>query len=153
MLFVPFFLIGAIYGFLNRCYIMCFLVNPVIYAAGICLIIVIIKYDADDFMALIGRAREHQLALHIRHGRAIQQISLQMSGGDYEGALASVRKLLTEEPDYPSAINLKGQILLEGFGQYEEARTCFDKVMALTRPGSEDYILAEELRAATFQEE
>lgn len=153
MLFVPFFLIGAVYGFFNQCYLMCFLVNPLIYAVGICLIIIIIRHDVNDIMALIGRARQHQLAGHIKHAGTIQQISVRMSGGDYEGALATVRKLLREEPDFPNALNLKGQILLEGFAQHEEARECFDRVMALTRPESEDYLLAEALRAATYQEE
>lgn len=153
MLFVPFFLIGAVYGFFNQCYLMCFLVNPLIYAVGICLIIIVIKHDVNDILALIGRAGQHQLAGHIRHAGTIQRVSVQMTGGDYEGALAAVRKLLREEPDLPSALNLKGQILLEGFARDEEARACFDKVMALTSPESEDYRLAEALRAATFPEE
>lgn len=153
MLFVPFFLVGAIYGFFNHCYVMCFLVNPVIYAFGICLIIIVIKHDVNDIMALIGHAREHRLALHIRHAGTIQQIGVQMSGGDYDGALMTVGKLLKEEPDYPNALNLKGQILLEGFAQYDEARACFDKVMALTKPESEDYLLAEALKASTYPEE
>jgi|MTBAKSStandDraft_2_1061841.scaffolds.fasta_scaffold32778_2 tetratricopeptide (TPR) repeat protein len=153
MLFVPFFLIGATYGFINQCYLICFLVNPVIYAGGVCLIIIVIKYDVNDIMALFGRAREQQLALHVKHAGTIQQIGVQMSGGDYEGALVTVRKLLREEPDYPNALNLKGQILLDGFAQYEEARACFDKVMTLTGPESEDYLLAEALKASTYPDE
>lgn len=153
MLFVPFFLVGAIYGLFNHCYVTCFLVNPFIYAFGICLIIIVIKHDVNDIMALIGRARKEQLALHIRHSGTIQQISLQMSGGDYDSALKTVSKLLKEEPDYANALNLKGQILLEGFAEYDEARACFDKVLTLAGPESEDYLLAEALKASTYPEE
>jgi len=149
-LFIPFVVIGMIYGIFYQCYFVCFLVNPVIYAGGITLIIIVIKHDINDILALIGRAKEPQLALHIRHASTIQQISLQMSTRDYKGALETVNKLLSKEPQYANAINLKGQILLEGFRNIEEARPCFEKVMKLAKPGSDDYRLAEELRATTY---
>ena len=149
-LFVPFALLGLVYGLINHCYFMCLLVNPVIYAGGIATIIIIIKHDVNDLQALIGRAREPQMALHIRHFSTIQQISIEMSSRDYDGALRTVSTLLQEAPDYPNALNLKGQILLEGFREYEQARSCFARVMSLSGPDSDDYKLAEALKAATF---
>ena len=152
-LFIPFAVMGLVYGLLNHCYFICPVVNPFIYAGGIATIIIIFKHDVNDLMALIGHAREQQLALHIRHSSTIQQISVEMSARDYDGALKTVSKLLKESPDYPNALNLKGQILLEGFRKYEQARACFDKVMSLSKPGSDDYKLAEALKAATFPDE
>lgn len=152
-LFIPFALIGLLYGLLNSCYFMCPLINPMIYAGGIASIIIIIKHDLNDLLALIGHARERQLALHIKHSSAIQQISVEMSARDYDGALKTVSRLLKEEPDYPNALNLKGQILLDGFREYEQARACFARVMKLSKPDSDDYRLAEALKAATFPDE
>ena len=131
---------------------MCMLFNPLIYAAGISLVIIVIKHDVNDIMALIGRAKEPQLALHIKHHTAIQKISLEMSSRDYASALNTVDTLLQEEPEYTNALNLKGQILLEGFKKYEEARSCFENVLKLAKPDTGDYKLAQELRAATYQD-
>ena len=150
LFFVPFFLAGAIYGLIYKCYLMCFLVNPVIYAGGISTIIIVIKHDVNDILALIGRAGEPQLALHIKHANTIQLIGVEMSSRNYAAALKSVNKLLKLEPDYANALNLKGQILLEGFREDDEARECFEKVLKLSRPDSEDYKLAQALRAATY---
>lgn len=152
-LFIPLALIGLAYGLTHHCYFMCPLVNPLIYAGGIAAIIIIIKHDANDLLALIGHAKEHQLALHIKHSSTIQQISVEMSARNYDGALKTVSTLLKEAPDYPNALNLKGQILLEGFREYEQARACFTKVMSLSKTDSDDYKLAEALRAATFPDE
>ena len=149
-LFVPFALLGLVYGIINHCYFMCILGNPFIYAGGIATIIILIKHDVNDLMALIGRAREPQVAPHIRYFSTIQQISIEMSSRDYDGALKTVSTLLKEAPDYPNALNLKGQILLEGFREYEQARDCFSRVMSLCPPDSDDYELAEALQAATF---
>lgn len=150
MLFVPFFLAGAIYGLIYKCYLICFLVNPLIYAGGISTIIIVLKHDVNDILALIGRAGEPQLALHIKYAHTIQQIGVEMSSRNYEAALKTVNKLLKLEPDYADALNLKGQILLEGFNEIDQARACFEKVLKLSRPNSESYKLAQELRAATY---
>lgn len=152
LFFIPFFIIGLIYGLIYDCYFMCILLNPLIYAAGISLIIIVIKHDVNDIMSLIGRASEPQLALHIKHHTAIQKISVEMSSNDYRGALNSVNSLLNKEPKYPNALNLKGQILLEGFCKSEEARSCFEKVMKLAKPDTDDYKLAQELKAATYDD-
>ncbi len=151
-LFIPFVLIGLAYGIFYECYLMCFLINPVIYAGGFSMIIIVIKHDVNDIMALIGRAKEPQLALHIRHANTIQQISLQMSSRDYDDAMKTVNALLKLEPQYANALNLKGQILLDGFSKSDKARECFEKVLKLSRPGSEDYKLAQELRASTYND-
>ena len=151
MLFIPFFIIGVIYGFFYKCYLMCFLINPIIYAGGIGMIIIVIEHDVNDILALIGLGRELQLSLHIKHANTIQQISVQMSSRSYDGALKTVNKLLKLEPSYANALNLKGQILLEGFREVDKARSCFEKVLKLAKPGSEDYKLAQALRAATYK--
>lgn len=151
LLFVPFFVIGLIYGLIYDCYVMCMLINPLVYAAGISLVIIVIKHDVNDIMALIGRAKEPQLAFHIKHHTAIQKISVEMSSRDYKGALKTVNTLLNKEPEYANALNLKGQILLEGFKEVEDARACFERVMKLAKPDSGDYKLAQELKAATYE--
>lgn len=149
--FVPFFIIGLVYGLLYDCYFMCMLFNPFIYAAGISSVIIVIKHDVNDIMGLIGRATEPQLALHIKYHTAIQKISLEMSSRDFKNALKTVNGVLKETPNYANALNLKGQILLEGFREYEDARACFEKVMKLAKQDTDDYKLAQELRASTFK--
>jgi len=149
--FIPLFLIGVIYGFINKCYFMCMLVNPVIYAGGISSIIIVLKHDVNDILALIGRGNQPQLALHIKHSNTIQLISIQMSSRNYDGALKTVNKLLQDEPKYSNALNLKGQILLEGLKEPGRARLCFDKVLKLAKPSSEDYKLAQALKAASYK--
>lgn len=152
-LFIPFAIIGGTYALFAGGFLMGFLVNPLVYAGGIAIIIILIKYDLDDIMILVGRAGKNKLALHIKYSQTIQKISLLMSSRKYKAALKAVNELLEQEPKYPNALNLKGQILLEGFGQYEAARAHFEKVMSLTDSDSEDYKLAEELAAATYGEE
>lgn len=150
--FVPFFIIGLIYGLIYDCYFMCIVFNPLIYAAGISSVIIVIRYDVNDIMALIGRAKEPQLGLHIKYAKQIQLISLQMSSRDYKNALKTTNSLLKEEPEYTNALNLKGQILFYGFREYDEARSCFEKVIKLAKPDTDDYKLAQELRAATYKD-
>ena len=149
--FIPFLLLGVIYGFINQCYFMCMLVNPLIYAGGISSIIIVIQHDVDEISALFGRGKRLQLAQHIKHADAIQKISFQMGLRDYGGALKTVNKLLGEEPKYSSALNLKGQILLEGFKETRKARLCFEKVLKQAKPGSEDYKLAKALKATSYK--
>ncbi len=150
-LFIPFALVGIIYGLFYQCYFMCFLINPVIYAGGIAMIFIVFNHDVNDIMALIGRAKEPQLALHIKYANTIQQIGVQMSSKDYTGALNTVNELLKQEPTYANALNLKGQILLEGFREFDEARSCFEKVLKLAKQDSEDYKLAQALRGASIK--
>ena len=153
MLFIPFFLVGAIYGFFNDCYFTCFIVNPLIYSVGISLIIVIIMYDVNSILDLFGMAKEPQLAYHIKHARAVQEIGLLMSSAKFKPALTQVEKLVKEEPKFTNALNMKGEILLEGFHEYEEARACFDKVLRLSSPDNEQYKLAEALKAESYRAE
>ena len=148
--FVPFFIIGFVYCLIYDFSFMSFMGNPLIYACGASSIIIVISHDVNDIMALIGRATEPQLALHIKHHTAIQKISLELSMKDYKNALSTVNDLLAKEPEYPSALNLKGQVLLYGFKNYEEALACFEKVMKLTKPDSADYKLAHELRDGCY---
>lgn len=148
--FVPFFIIGLIYGIIYDCYFMCIIFNPIIYAAGVASVVIVIRYEVNDIMALIGRAKEPQLGLQIKYAKQIQLISLQMSSSDYQNALKTVNNLLKQEPNYTNALNLKGQILMDGFNKYDEARSCFEKVMKLAKEDTDDYKLARELRASTY---
>ena len=151
LFFIPFVLVGIVFGLINHSYFMCMLGYPFIYAWGFASIVIVINHDINDILALIGLAKQPQLALHIKHANTIQQISIQMSSRDYDDALKTVNKLLREEPAYSNALNLKGQILLEGFREADRARSCFEKVLKLARPGSEDYKLAQALRAASYK--
>ena len=148
--FVPFFIIGLIYCLIYDFSFMPFLGNPIIYAIGVSAVIIVIRYDVNDILALIGRAAEPQLAMHIKHHTAIQKVSLELSMKDYKNALQTVNDLLAKEPEYPSALNLKGQILMYGFRNYEEALDCFKKVMKLTKQDSPDYKLANELKDGCY---
>ncbi len=153
ILFVPFFLIGSIYGFIYNCYITCFILNPLIYSIGISLIIIVITYDANSILDLFGMAKEPQLALHVKHAKAVQEIGLLMGASDFKTALQKVEGLVKIEPKFTSALNMKGEILLDGFQKYEEARACFDMVLKLSDPGDEQYKLAESLKAGTYAAE
>ena len=153
ILFMPFFIIGAIYGLIYRCYFTCILLNPLIYSTGISLIIIVIMYDVNDILGLVGLAKEHQLSYHIKHANAIQEIGLLMSTPDYDNALHKVRDLVIKEPKFTNALNMKGEILLEGFQQYEDARRCFKKVLKLSKPDNDQYKLAEALMAASYTAE
>ena len=148
--FVPFFILGLIYCLVNEFSFMAFLGNPFIYAFGTSAVIIVLKHDVNDILALIGRAKEPQLAMHIKHHTAIQKVSLELSMKDYKNALTTVDELLANEPDYPSALNLKGQILMYGFRNYEDALACFQKVMKLTKKESADYKLANELKDGCY---
>ena len=150
MLLIPLFLVGVIYGLLNKCYFMCMLVNPVIYAGGIASIFIVIQHDVNDISALVGLGKKSQMALHIKHADTIQKISFQRGIRDYSGALKTVNALLKEAPQYSSALNLKGQILLEGFSEAHKARAYFEKVLKLTSPGNDDHKLAKALLAASY---
>ena len=153
LLFIPFFLVGAVYGFIYKCYFTCFLLNPIIYSVGISLIIIVIMYDVNDILDLIGLAKEHQLSYHIKHAGAVQEIGLLMSQPDFDKALKKANELVKKEPQFTNALNMKGEILLEGFQKYEEARSCFKKVLKLSRPEDEQYKLAEALMAASYTAE
>ena len=153
ILFVPFVILGLIYGLIYECYFSCIFVNPLIYSIGISLIIIVITYDVNDILDLFGRAREPQLGYHIKHAREIQEIGLLMSSNNFKSALSKAEKLVKNEPQFTNALNMKGEILLEGFHKYQEARECFQKVIKLADPEDEQYKLAEALMAETYNDE
>ncbi len=148
--FVPLFIIGAIYGLIYECYVLCFIFNPIIYSIGISLIIVVIIHDINDILDLVGLGKEHKLSSHIKHAKTLQEIASLMSMTDYDSALRKVNALLKKEPNFPHALNLKGEILYNGFDKYEEARTCFNRVLKRTKPDDEQHELAEALKASTY---
>lgn len=153
LLFIPLFLMGLIYGLIFECYISCIIINPLIYSIGISLIIIVITYDVNDILDVFGMAKEPQLGYHIKHAKAVQEISLLMIGNDFKNALHEIEKLVKKEPKFTSAWNMKGEILLEGFQKNEEARACFQKVMKMSAPEDEQYKLAEALLADTYNDE
>jgi tetratricopeptide (TPR) repeat protein len=149
-LVVPLFLVGGIYGVYNDAFFVCGLVNPLIYSIGISLIIIVVTHDLNDILILVGLGKETQLSLNLKHAKTIQQIACLMAAGDYDVALKSVKALLLEAPDFANALSLKGQILLQGFRKNKEARACFEKVLALTKPDEEQFRLADALIAASY---
>ena len=114
------------------------------------MIIIVITYDVNDILDVFGMANEPQLGYHIKHARTIQEIGILMSANDFKQALVKAKELVDKEPKFTSALNMKGEILLEGFHKYDEARACFEKVMKLADPDDEQYKLAEALKAATY---
>ena len=153
ILFVPFFIIGTIYGLTYQCYFTCIILNPLIYSTGISLIIIVITYDVNDILGLVGLAKERQLSYHIKYAKAVQEIGMLMSIEDYDTALRKVNALVKKEPKFSNALNMKGEILLEGFQQFKKARECFNRVLKLSNPDDEQYKLAEALKAATYSAE
>lgn len=149
-LFVPFFVVGGVYGLFNDAFLICGLVNPFIYSLGISLIIIVVTHDLNDILVLVGLGKETQLSLNLKHAKAIQQIACLMATSDFDVALKTVNALLKDAPDFVNALSLKGQILLEGFRKNKEARACFERVLALTKPDEEQYRLADALIAASY---
>lgn len=150
MLFVPFCAIGAIHGLFNGFSFMALLVNPFIYSIGISLIIIVISYDINTILGLVGLGKEPQLSATIKYNREIQEIAMLMSMADYDAALKKVDHLLRKEPGFAMAHNLRGEILLDGFHRHRQARDCFDKAIKLSRPEDEEHRLATSLKASTY---
>lgn len=150
LLFIPLFVMGVIYGLVYECYFACFVVNPLVYSIGISLIIIVITYDVNDILDVFGMAGEPQLRYHVKHAKALQEIGLLMGTNDFKRALQKAENLVAREPKFTHALNMKGEILLEGFHKYDEARKCFDTVIKLANPDDEQYKLAEALKASTY---
>lgn len=150
ILFVPFFILGVIYSLIHKSYLLSLVVNPLIYSTGISLIIVVMTNDINDILAVVGLGKEPKLSAHIKHARTIEEIALQISGMDYDSALSNVNKLLRKEPHFSHALNMKGEILLDGFNQPEKARKYFNIALKTAKPGDEQYKLAEALKASTY---
>jgi hypothetical protein len=51
----------------------------------------------------------------------------------FDEALNIINGVLEQEPEFPDALSLKGEILWEGFKERGEAMACFKKVMGLVR--------------------
>lgn len=150
MLFVPFCAIGAIYGLFNGFSFMALLVNPFIYSVGISLIAIVISYDINTILAVVGLGKEPQLSAHIKYHKEIQEIAMLMGMANYDSALKKVDLLLRKEPAFAKAYNLRGEILLQGFHQNRQARDCFDRAIKLSKPEDEEYQLATSLKASTY---
>lgn len=150
LLFIPLFILGVIYGLIYECYFTCFIVNPIIYSIGISMIIIVLQHDVNEIQAVFGFGKKAQLSYHITYAKEVQEIGLLMSTKDFQQALKKADKLVKKEPKFTNALNLKGEILLQGFKNYSEARQCFDQVLNLTSPDDEQYKLAENLKAATY---
>ncbi len=151
ILFVPFCAIGAILGFIKGFSFMALLVNPFIYSVGISLIVIVISYDINTILGLVGLGKEPQLSLHIKYAKEIQEIGMLMSIAKYDSALKKVDLLLRKEPAFAIAHNLRGEILLEGFQQNQRARNCFERAIELSQPEDEVYQLATSLKASTYK--
>ena len=130
---------------------MALLINPILYSVGISLIIVVLSYDIDSIMDVIGRGRSHKLSPHITYSRELQEISLLMGTGKYSEARKKAEWLVSSEPTFAMAHNLLGEILLEGFQAKKKARESFDRAIELSTPGDEQHRIAETLRASTYE--
>ncbi len=150
MLFVAFFLMGGVYGLVYGFSFACLVINPLIYSIGISLIIIVITYDVNDILGIIGLGKGPRLSSHIKYAKTIQEIGLLMSSADFDTALHKTEKLVKKDPKFTHALNLKGEILLRGFQKYEKARACFNMVLKLSGPDDEQYKLAEALKAETY---
>jgi len=151
MLFVPFCAIGAIHSLFKGFSFMALLVNPFIYSVGISLIVIVISYDINTLLGLVGLGKEPPLSLHIKYAKEIQEIGMLMGIASYDSALKKVDLLLRKEPAFAMAHNLRGEILLQGFQQDKRARNCFEKAMKLSQPEDEVYQLATSLKASTYK--
>ncbi len=148
--FIPFFLFGGIFGFFQANFFLYGILHPFIYSTGLSLIVIVINNDINAIMTLIGLGKEHKLSLDVKYAKPIQQIGYLMGSSRFDAALKEVNVLLKEEPRFINALILKGQILLEGFKKYEEAKGCFSRVLALTEPNEEQYKLANSLIAECY---
>ena len=151
ILFVPFCAIGTIHGFLKGFSFMALLVNPFIYSVGISLIVIVISYDINTLLGLVGLGKEPQLSLHIKYAKEIQEIGMLMGMASYDSALKKADLLLRKEPAFAIAHNLRGEILLQGFQQDRRARNCFERAIELSQPEDEVYQLATSLKASTYK--
>lgn len=151
MLFVPFCTIGVIHGLFQGFSFMALLVNPFIYSVGISLIVIVISYDINTLLGLVGLGKEPQLSLHLKYDKDIQEIGMLMSISNYDSALKKVDLLLRKEPSFAMAHNLRGEILLQGFQQNGRARNCFDRAIKLSNPEDEVHQLATSLKDSTYK--
>jgi tetratricopeptide (TPR) repeat protein len=150
ILFAVFFLMGAVYGLVYEFSFACLILNPLIYSVGISLIIIVITHDVNDILDIVGLGKGPRLGSHIKYAKAVQEIGLLMSRADFDAALKKADNLVSKDPKFTHALNLKGEILLKGFQRYEKARACFNAVLKLSDPGDEQYKLAEALKAETY---
>lgn len=58
---------------------------------------------------------------------------------DFEKALTFVEEVLGKDPDYPEALYLKAQILLEGYRDTGSAQTCLKKILLVSPDKNDTY--------------
>jgi tetratricopeptide (TPR) repeat protein len=149
-LFGPFCIIGIIFSLMNGFSFTALVINPLIYSVGISLIIIVISYDINAILDLVGLGKNPLLSLHITYSKEIQEIGILMGAMNYSSALKKVDTLLGKEPDFAMAHNLRGEILLDGYQKSEEARDCFNRALELSKPEEEQHRIAKSLKASTY---
>jgi hypothetical protein len=150
LFFVPFCIIGIIFNLLNGFSIMALVIYPLIYSIGISLLIIVISYDINVILNLVGLGKAPHLSFHITYSKEIQEIGMLMGMANYTSALKKVDALLCREPDFVMAHNLRGEILLDGYQKFMEARDCFDRALELSTPEDEQHRIAKILNASTY---
>jgi hypothetical protein len=150
LFFGPFCIMGIIFSLLNGFSITALVVYPLIYSIGISLIIIVISYDINAILDLVGLGKDPHLSLHITYSKEIQEIGMLMGVANYTSALKKVDALLCKEPDFAMAHNLRGEILLDGYDRSGEARDCFDRALELSMPEDEQHRIAKSLKASTY---
>lgn len=149
-LFGPFCIIGIIFSVMKGFSITAIVINPLIYSVGISLIIIVISYDINAILNLVGLGKDQLLSLHITYSKEIQEIGILMGAMNYSSALKKVDALLCKEPDFAMAHNLRGEILLDGYDRSVDARDCFDRALELSKPEDEQHRIAKSLKASTY---
>ena len=109
-----------------------------------------ISYDINVILDLVGLGKKSRLSLHITYSKEIQEIGMLMGMKNYAAALKKVDALLLKEPDFAMAHNLRGEIMLDGYHKFEEARECFNKAIGLSAPEDEEHRIAKSLKASTY---
>jgi tetratricopeptide (TPR) repeat protein len=153
ILFVPFFIMGVTFILIYEFSFTYLIFNPLMYSIGISLIIIVLTHDVNDILDLVGKAKGPRLGHHVKYANAVQEIGLLMGMSDFETALHKAENLVRKEPEFTHALNMKGECMLRGFQRYGEARKCFNKVLKLSDPDDEQYMLAEALKAETYANE
>ena len=149
-LFIPFFIFALIFNLLKGFSWMTLIVDPLLFSTGTSLIIIVIIYDINTILGVVGLGKEPRLSLHITYSKEIQEIGVLMSIADYALALKKADALLSKEPAFAMAHNLRGEILMDGYQRLLEARECFDRALDLSQPEDEEHSIAKGLKESTY---
>lgn len=87
----------------------------------------IVKGDPNNKLA----AQNVQIVLTKMKGNQLEEITDMILKGDLQNAFLSVNQLLSENPNNPDALGLKGKIFGQGLQKMDSARYYFNKALAI----------------------